>query len=51
MKTSYNQWSNNKAEMARVAAMLLEAGKRHEAELRAGKPLDLTLRKIRRSTF
>ena len=37
----YEHWSNSKREMKRVAAMLLEAGK----------PLNLKLAKVRRSTL
>lgn len=51
MNATQQNWWNNKKEMKRVNAMLAEAGKKHEEELNAGKPLNLSLAKVRRPSL
>jgi hypothetical protein len=41
-------WWNDRQELRRLNNFLAEAGRKHEEELNAGKPLNLKLAKVRR---
>jgi len=41
-------WWNDRQEMQRLNNFLADAGRKHEEELNAGKPLNLKLAKVRR---
>lgn len=40
-------WGNDRREMRRLTKVLAEAGRKHEEEVNAGKPLNLKLVKVR----